>query len=243
MTFGKTFGMTLASTGFSSRPSLPRACLAAFLVVTLAIAGVTFAPPRAAAAESQSAKAKKEKKEKKEKVNPEELQAREAFAAGRYQEALDLFAKLYAETLHPTYLRNIGRCYMNMDKPDRAANSFHEYLRKAKNLTAEERKEVEGFIAEMEKAQKQKEDAASAANAKPSEPLPLPPPARPVVNPVVTPPPATPEPTQPAPFYARGWFWGVVAGVVVVGVVGGLWVGGVFSSKSTCADGYTCLSH
>ncbi|HEY5453653.1 MAG TPA: hypothetical protein VIQ54_33095, partial [Polyangia bacterium] len=30
-----------------------------------------------------------------------ELKAREAFAAQRYQDALDLFAKLYAETLHP----------------------------------------------------------------------------------------------------------------------------------------------
>src|SRR5947207_15867329 len=71
-----------------------------------------------------------------------ELQAREAFAAGRFQDALDLFAKLYAGTLHPTYLRNIGRCYMNLGQPDKAITSFHEYLRKAHHVTKSERAEV-----------------------------------------------------------------------------------------------------
>ena len=50
--------------------------------------------------------------------DPRELKAREDFAAGRYQQALDVFAKLYAETLHPVYLRNIGRCYQNLGDPD-----------------------------------------------------------------------------------------------------------------------------
>ena len=67
-----------------------------------------------------------------------ELKAREAFAAQRYQDALDLFAKLYAETLHPIYQRNIGRCYQNMGQPDNAITSFREYLRRAKNLPASE---------------------------------------------------------------------------------------------------------
>jgi hypothetical protein len=47
-----------------------------------------------------------------------EIKAREAFAQGHYEEALDLFAKLYAEKLHPTYLRNIGRCYQNLKMPE-----------------------------------------------------------------------------------------------------------------------------
>ena len=46
--------------------------------------------------------------------NATELKAREAFAAGRYEDALNLFAKLYAETLHPVYLRNIGRCHQKL---------------------------------------------------------------------------------------------------------------------------------
>jgi hypothetical protein len=33
-----------------------------------------------------------------------ELKARTHFAAGEYKEALDIYARLYAETLHPTYL-------------------------------------------------------------------------------------------------------------------------------------------
>ena len=57
-----------------------------------------------------------------------ELKAREAFAAQRYQDALDLFAKLYAETLHPIYLRNIGRCYQKLGQPVKAIDAFQEYL-------------------------------------------------------------------------------------------------------------------
>src|ERR1043165_8911053 len=68
-----------------------------------------------------------------------EMKAREAFAAGRYQEALDIYVKLYAERLHPNYLRNIGRCYQNLGEPDKAINSFREYLRKAKGVSADER--------------------------------------------------------------------------------------------------------
>ena len=83
-------------------------------------------------------------------VDKRELQAREAYAAGQYKEALDLYAKLYAEKLHPTFLRNIGRCYQLLGDPDRAINSFREYLHKAKGLKAAERAEVEGYIKEME---------------------------------------------------------------------------------------------
>src|ERR1700748_1980236 len=61
-----------------------------------------------------------------------ELKAREAFAAGKYDDALELFAKLYAETLHPVYLRNIGRCYQKLQKPDQAIDKFREYLAKEK---------------------------------------------------------------------------------------------------------------
>ena len=69
-----------------------------------------------------------------------EIKAREDFAAGRFQEALDIFARLYAESLHPNYLRNIGRCYQGLQNPDRAIATFHDYLRKAKGITPDERK-------------------------------------------------------------------------------------------------------
>jgi len=82
--------------------------------------------------------------------NATEMKAREAFAAGRYDEALELFAKLYAQTLHPVYLRNIGRCHQKLRQPDKAIDKFNEYLAKEKKISADERTEIEGYIKEME---------------------------------------------------------------------------------------------
>ena len=95
-----------------------------------------------------------------------ELLAREAFATGRYQEAIDLYGKLYAEKLHPTYLRNIGRCYQKLKEPEKAIDSFRDYLTRAKNLPADERKEIEGYIADME-ALKERQAAEKVQAAKP----------------------------------------------------------------------------
>jgi hypothetical protein len=198
------------------------------------------------------ARAEREKQERREKKDPREMKAREAFAAGSYQDALEIYTKLYAEKLHPTYLRNIGRCYQNLNEPDRAISSFREYLRKAKDVTADERAEVEGYIREMEELQRK--NAAAAAPMKP-EPRPLPE-AAPPVNPgapaqplgLVQQPAPTPAPSGesgPAPFYKRAWFWGLVGGVVVAGTAGGLWAGGVFSAKShnACPAGFNCSTN
>jgi hypothetical protein len=180
-----------------------------------------------------------------------EIKAREAFAGGRYDEALDLFAKLYAEKLHPTYLRNIGRCYQNLRQPDRAINAFRDYLRQAKDISPAETREIEGYIAEMEALKKKQDDeqAARAASApRPAPPIPIPA-ARPVPGshgPTagtvrLTEEPAAPSPEPSQPFYKSGWFWGVVSGVVVVGAVaGGLYAGGVFSPSKQCPAPYTC---
>jgi tetratricopeptide (TPR) repeat protein len=162
-----------------------------------------------------------------------ELDAREAFAAGRYEQALDLFAKLYAETLHPTYLRNIGRCQQNLGQPDKAIASFHEYLRKARGLPAEERAEVEGYIKEMEELKRR--------SAVPEPTAVRPPPA------VVQQPPLQvreapiPPPPESPPLYRRGWFWVAVGAVVLAGVAGGLAAGGAFSGKDpSCPAGVSC---
>jgi hypothetical protein len=98
-------------------------------------------------------------------VDQREMKAREAFAVGQYQEALDLFAKLYAEKLHPNYLRNIGRCYQNLGDPDKAISSFREYLRKAKAVTPDERQEVEGYIKEMEDLKAKRQTASTTPPA------------------------------------------------------------------------------
>jgi tetratricopeptide (TPR) repeat protein len=190
-----------------------------------------------------------------------ELQAREAFAAGRYQEALDLYAKLYAEKLHPNYLRNIGRCYQDLGEPDRAINSFRDYLRKAK-VSADERKEVEGFISEMEelkkKQERDKQAAVPVAAAPPTEkpvaaapPPPAPPP------PALAPPPpaAAPAPAvavtasgpespakdEPSPLYKKWWLWALVGAALAAGV-GGAAAAGVFTKKddAVCSMAREC---
>ncbi len=96
-------------------------------------------------------------------ADPRDIQAREAFAVGRYQQALDIFVKLYAEKVHPNYLRNIGRCYQNLGEPDQAISSFREYLRQARNVRPDERRQVEAYIQEMEALKRQNAVAAAAA--------------------------------------------------------------------------------
>ena len=159
-----------------------------------------------------------------------EMKAREAFAAGRYDQALDLFAKLYAETLHPVYLRNIGRCHQKMREPQKAIDAFKDYLQKSKKIPADERAEVEGYIKEMEAL---RDEQVKAAVPPPPTPPPGPvTPLPPAVPPTTTaPPPAAtptasatlvsePPPAQPeaAPFYKKWWFWTAV-GVVAAGTV------------------------
>lgn len=206
----------------------------AAVVLALSLLTVGMVPSQAHAAKAKAAK---------EPKDPREMQAREAFAAGSYKEALDIYTKLYAEKLHPTYLRNIGRCYQNLGEPERAISSFREYLRKAKDMPADERTEVEGFIKEMEELQK-KNAAAAAPPVAPVQPLPV---AAPPVAPVAPQPmvmvqqPAPAPVSSPTPFYKKAWFWGVVGGVVVAATVGGLWAGGVFSkSTNHCPTGAIC---
>jgi hypothetical protein len=175
-----------------------------------------------------------------------EIKAREAFAEGRYEDALDIFAKLYAEKLHPTYLRNIGRCYQNLKMPDKAINAFQDYLRQGKEITVAEKNEVEGYIAEMESLKKKQEEEAAAKApppppAPPPAPVPVPTPApeaAPAASLTETPAPAAADAEQP--FYKKGWFWGVVGVAVVAGVVGGLCFGGVFAPAGQCPSGTTC---
>src|SRR4051794_26393294 len=82
-----------------------------------------------------------------------EVQGRALFARGDYQAALDIYVTLFAEKGDAVYLRNIGRCYQKLEQPDKAINSFREYLRRG-HVKPAERSEVEGFIGEMEQLRK-----------------------------------------------------------------------------------------
>jgi len=165
--------------------------------------------------------------------------AKELFAAGSYPEALELFAKLYAETLDPVYLRVIGRCHQKMENPDRAIDAFKEYLRKSKRLAPDKRREVEGFIAEMEALKEQRRRQAEEAARRPAiAPPPMaaaPPPAPaasagPIPAALSVPPPGQPEGSvvstassdpeaRSAPVYKRWWFWATIGAVVIAGGV------------------------
>jgi tetratricopeptide (TPR) repeat protein len=150
-----------------------------------------------------------------------ELKARTHFAAGEYKEALEIYARLYAETMHPTYLRNIARCHQNLGNPEKAISSFREYLRKARDLSPDQRAEIEGYIAEMEQLKQSKTKAtAGPATAPPEAPPPAaspPPEGSPAL---VGPPTVTASGTRDddgGGFYTRWWFWTIVAGVAIGG--------------------------
>jgi tetratricopeptide (TPR) repeat protein len=174
----------------------------------------------------------------KEHLDQREVQGRALFARGDYQGALDLYVTLFAEKGDPIYLRNIGRCYQKLEKPDKAINSFDEYLRRG-HVKPSERSEVEGFIQEMEQLRKRQQ--AAAATQPPADSAP------PAAHSLDSPPPApvTAEPAAPATGNAteapgavltqqaqtepaadsgsitgRWWFWTAVAAVVVGGAVG-----------------------
>jgi hypothetical protein len=173
--------------------------------------------------------------------NDLEMKARESFAAGRYDEALDTFAKLYAKTLNPVYLRNIGRCFQKKRDPDKAIDEFKDYLAKTRSgkykISADERAEIQGYIKEMEGL---RDEQARAAVAPPppapvapvapqpatapqptAAPLPAAPPPADAANAPVATLAATPPPgEQSQPVYTRWWFWTIV-GVVVAGAAAG----------------------
>jgi hypothetical protein len=157
-----------------------------------------------------------------------EVDAREAFVTGRYQQALDLYGKLYAETLHPTYLRNIGRCYQQLREPDQAISTFRSYLRKAA-VPAPERAEIEEYIAEMESLKREQAEKARPVRLAP-RPEASPPPMI-AVRPEPTPPP------QRTP--TRWWLW---TGLAAVGVAAAVTAGVLLTrpADASCPMGITC---
>ncbi len=175
------------------------------------------------------------------KTDPRELEAREAFAAGDHRKALELFAKLYAETLHPNYLRNIGRCYQYLNDPEKSINSFRDYLRKAKDLKVDDRTEVDGYITEMEALALKRERAVARPTVKDPGPAAAPP------NTAHAPPPApilmqTPVAAAPPPLRTTAnWVW-IGLGVVVAGTAATVLGLTVFSkSKETsCSPDRIC---
>jgi tetratricopeptide (TPR) repeat protein len=196
-----------------------------------------------------------------------ELEGRALFAKGEYSQALDVFAKLFAEKGDPVYLRNIGRCYQKLRQPEKAIDSFREYLRRSR-VKQRERDEIEGFIREMQELQAAqaatpapaltepapvRNDAAAskAGDATPAPVMPLPvaaaPPAR---APADGSPTLITVRTEAAPAVApaddsllyRWWFWAGVGAVVAGGVATAIVLGGgsAGSERPNCPSGVVC---
>jgi len=125
-----------------------------------------------------------------------EIEGRTLFAKGEYERALDIYASLFAEKNDPVYLRNVGRCYQKLKRPDKSIDAFREYLRRA-HVRAAEREEVNGFIKEMQDLQ-----ASQTKSPPPVEPVATvsPKPVDAMVKPPApVPPPEVAAPPRPAP--------------------------------------------
>jgi hypothetical protein len=129
--------------------------LLAGLLVVLAFGVVASAPTAAWAQAKELTPKQRADKERREK------KALTDFSAGKYQEAIDLMAELYADFQEPMYYRNIGRCYQKLGDPDRAIAAFEEFLAKAKDASPASVAETKDFIRQMQEL-KQKRTAEHA---------------------------------------------------------------------------------
>ena len=111
-----------------------------------------------------------------QQVDPREIKARSECLAGRYQVGADLLAEMYAETRDVNYIYNQGRCFEQNGKLNEAILRFREYLRKAKNMSAEEKAEVKNHITECQ-AELDNPPAPVPSRPSPTEVVPAPRPA------------------------------------------------------------------
>ncbi|HET6147890.1 MAG TPA: hypothetical protein VFH68_10190 [Polyangia bacterium] len=165
-----------------------------------------------------------------------DLEARDLFQARRYSDALAIYLRLYTETQHPTYLRNIGRCHQMMREPDPAIASFRAYLRDARDLDPSERAEIEGYIGEMQRLK---------LNAPAPSALP-PPDGRPPGDPSSTAPGASAtgatssaRDADARPITHRWWFWTAIGVLAVTGVIAAVVAGGA-NDRLPCPAGAVC---
>lgn len=143
----------------------------------------------------------------------------QAYALGNYESAVRHFERSYELSNLPDLLYNLGMSYAqwfglssDLNHLRKAKRLFQNYVKRlAENpaMDQSQRAEAEAHVAKIDE-----QIAAEEARVKPAPP--------PVVEParVDTPPPPPPK-DEPAkkPVYKRGWFWGLIGGLVVVGAV------------------------
>jgi hypothetical protein len=86
--------------------------------------------------------------------DPRAVQARQACLTGQVELGIRLLADYLASTDDATAIYNMGRCYQQNGLPDKALLQFREYLRKAKDLSPDDKKQVDEYIRELEAQQR-----------------------------------------------------------------------------------------
>jgi hypothetical protein len=124
------------------------------------------------------------------KDDPRTREAMALYRAGKFEEAAQIFAPLTAEYPKDLFLlRNLGLCFYRVRKPEEALANLREYLYKKRDAAAEDRQEVQGWIAEMEALR------AEQMKVPPASGTPAPAPVAPAAAPVEP----SPAHVQPAP--------------------------------------------
>jgi hypothetical protein len=198
-------------------PKLNRTSIGILVVLAMLLALLGLEPGAAAAGLDK-------------KGSADAKRATQLYKQGNYEEAAAVFLQLSVDNPGmPVFVRNLGACYYYLRRPDPALSNLREYLVKKKDVTPEDRAEVEGWIAEMDQLRQRGSTPAGAAvppalpmappppmPVAPTPPMPAPggyaplPPAQPPVAPAVMPetpparfdvPPVQPQgPAGPAPY-------------------------------------------
>ena len=193
------------------------------------------------------------------KDNSQARQARQLYKEGHYEDAAKILSRLSLD--HPdklVFTRNLGACYYYLRRPEPALSNLREYLQRSQNITPEDRREVEGWIAEMERLRSQSAPASTTVPVAPSAIatpaasesapapqvekrtlLPSPPPTAAVPSPVET----TTALSVPAeresaandrPLYKKWWLWTGIGAALVAGTVTAILLS-TRSGTSSCA--------
>jgi hypothetical protein len=118
-----------------------RRLLPAMISLFLAAAALLSARPARAQGAGNQAPASLEARE---------AEAQKACAAGQVDRGIQILAELLVQTSHPNYVYNQARCYQQNGLAAQALQRFREYLREARDISAADRSQVEGFIRELE---------------------------------------------------------------------------------------------
>jgi hypothetical protein len=226
-----------------------RGWLVGWLTVIAFGLAVSAAPVPASAQPKELTAKQRADKEKREK------KALADFSAGKYQEAIDLMAELYADFQEPMYYRNIGRCYQKLGDPDRAIAAFEEFLAKGKDAPPASIADTKELIKQMQELKQKRAGEHTATPPPPLSQQPTQPMVTPATGPTTPqttplPPPRDPGPTlgvvepPPPPPKASGGrhtvAWVLLGGGAVLAAAGGVVLATSISTFNDARDNKKC---